>query len=77
MSPVLAQYKRVTEVITAAHHSHDTGTYIYTVRIDGGIHSGIEFHCRTAQSALWLFDQIVGHRKHGIDWIWLWPIESL
>lgn len=77
MTSVLAQYKRATEIVTAAHHWHDTGTYIYTVRIDGGTHSGIEIHCRTPQSTLWLFDQIVAHRKRGIDWNWLWRIESL
>lgn len=77
MSSVLAQYKRVTEVVTASHHLHDTGTYKYTVRIDGGPHSGVEIHCRTNDSTMWLFDQIVEHRKREVDWVWLWPSESL
>jgi hypothetical protein len=68
---VLAQYKRATEVITAAHHLHDSGTYIYAVRIDGGKHHNIEIHCRTYESTMWLFDQIVGHRRHDQEWLWL------
>jgi hypothetical protein len=60
---VLAQYKRASETIVAAHHADDAGSYTYTVLITGGRHHGVEFHCRTEQSALKVFDRIVALHK--------------
>lgn len=71
MGTVLAQQKFCTETITAEHHVSDTGSYTYTVRIDGGEHGGIEFHCRTAASTFWLFDQVVSARREHRHWDWL------
>lgn len=71
-SRFLAEYKRANEVIVAAQHGDDTGSYTYTVTITGGQHHGIEIHCRTEESTLWLFDLVVAHRKSDRDWNWLW-----
>lgn len=72
MSRILAEYKRATETVTAAQHRDDIGTYTYTVAIVGGKHHGVEFHCHTEASTLWLFDRVVAHRKTERDWNWLW-----
>lgn len=73
VSLVLAQWKQGTETVSAEHHRADVGAYNYTVSIQGGIYSGLEIHCRTERSVIWLFDQIVEHRKADRDWVWLWP----
>jgi hypothetical protein len=69
---VLAQFNQRTESIIARRHFDHHGSYRFTVTITGGRYSGIEFHCRTEQSTLWLFDRVVAHRKNNTDWNWLW-----
>lgn len=63
---VLARYARATETITAEHHPSDHGMK-YAVLIVGGKQHGIEIHCVTELSALWLFGTVVLYRELDID----------
>lgn len=74
---VLAQYKRTTEIITAARHSERNGTYHYTVTITGGKHHGVQINCHTEHSALWLFNLVVDTRRRDCDWAWLATCHEL
>jgi hypothetical protein len=68
---VVAEHKRATETIVAEHYPYDKGSYRYCVRILGGKYHDLEFRCRTEESAMWLFDQVVDARMAGRDWNWL------
>lgn len=67
---ILAQSKWATET-TTVELVDDVGSYTYMVSIDGGRHHGVQILCRSEASAMWLFEQIVTHRKSGIEWEWL------
>lgn len=71
MDHVVAQYKHGTETITAKYNPDIAQAYCWMVSIIGHKFHGIEFHCRTKHSALWLFDQVVRARTADIDWNWL------
>lgn len=68
---VLAQHKRLLETVVAEHFPDDKGSYRYCVRIRGGKYHDTEFRCRTEESAMWVFDQVVDARTTGRDWNWL------